>query len=148
MKKHLFASVLLLLLPACASIIDGHTQAIAVNTSPPKADCTLNRLGTPVGQIDSTPGSVVIEKSRDDIHIICTKDGYEGFNYINKSGTDGWVFGNIIFGGIIGLVIDAGTGAINKYDPQVNISLALTPPDEDKPHPQKKKHHDDEDDNK
>ena len=39
--------------------------------------------------------------------------------------TNGWVWGNIVFGGIIGLIIDASSGAMYKLTPeQVNAQLA------------------------
>jgi hypothetical protein len=145
MKKCLFSVCLLFLLPSCASIIDGHSQVISINTQPPKADCILNRQGYAIGQIDSTPGSMTIEKTRDDISIACTKPGYINAEAINKSGVDGWVFGNIALGGLIGLGVDWGTGAINKYDSQTNIVLKQ---DEDAPvynhHKHKKKDDDDD----
>lgn len=121
--KKILLTITLLSLQACASIIDGHTQAIAVNTNPPKADCVLNRQNAPIGEIQSTPGSLVIEKTRDDINIACNKNGYQQSTTMEKSGVDGWVFGNIALGGLIGLAVDAGTGAINKYDTPVNITL-------------------------
>ena len=37
---------------------------------------------------------------------------------------DGWIAGNIIFGGLIGLIIDAADGAMYKLSPeQVNAEL-------------------------
>jgi hypothetical protein len=33
-------------------------------------------------------------------------------------GTSGWVWGNIVFGGLIGLVVDASTGAMYKLTPE------------------------------
>ena len=32
-------------------------------------------------------------------------------------------FGNIIFGGIIGVAVDAATGAMNEYPPMITITL-------------------------
>ena len=40
----------------------------------------------------------------------------------------GWVWGNILFGGIIGLIVDASTGAMYKLTPeQVEASLKANP---------------------
>lgn len=126
MKKLLgfLLSATLLINTGCATMFDGKTQAITVNTSPPKANCLFKRNGQDVGDIEKTPGSAVIEKSRDDVTVVCNKKGYEESTYIDKSGVAAWTFVNILFGGVIGLAVDYGTGAINKYDSPVNMTLA------------------------
>jgi hypothetical protein len=35
--------------------------------------------------------------------------------------------GNVLVGGVIGLGIDAATGAMNKYQPSVNIAMSRLP---------------------
>ena len=41
--------------------------------------------------------------------------------------TDGWVWGNILLGGLIGLVVDASTGGMYKIEPeQVQATLAAS----------------------
>lgn len=125
MRKSLSFLLIIALLAntGCATMFDGKTQAIAVNTTPAKADCIIKRQGTALGEIEKTPGSLVIEKSRDDLLIDCTKPGYDEGTAIDKSGVAGWTFANIIFGGLIGLAIDFGTGSINKYDTPVSVTL-------------------------
>lgn len=124
MKKPALLLLCLTSLSGCATMFDGKTQAITVNTSPPKADCVLSRQGSAIGEIRDTPSSVVIEKSRDDITLACNKLGYQQATYLDHSGLATWTFANILFGGIIGGGIDFATGAINKYDTPVNVTLA------------------------
>lgn len=46
-----------------------------------------------------------------------TKDGYEAGRTELKAGLDGWYIGNIIFGGLLGiLIIDPATGAMWRLD--------------------------------
>ena len=123
-KLSILMCLTLLMNTACATMFDGKTQAITVNTSPPQANCVFKRDGQDVGQIENTPGSAVIEKNRDDVTVVCNKQGYGEATYLDKSGVAGWTWANIIFGGLIGLAIDYGTGAINKYDSPVNVTLA------------------------
>ncbi len=112
----------MLFLCGCASITTGSNQALSVNTEPESgATCELkNDKGT--WYINSTPGSVVVNRSYSDLNIICKKDSKSG-NITVKSTTKGMAFGNIIAGGIIGAGVDAHTGA--AYDYPVSISVLL-----------------------
>ena len=115
---------LLPLLAACSSIIEGRTQTMMINTNPAGASCDLVRMGQKIGSIAETPGSVTIEKTKYDLTVICNKEGYEEASYLNHSGSAGATFGNILLGGGIGWAIDSASGADNKYDSPVNITLA------------------------
>jgi len=108
----------------CASIIEGRSQEIMVNTSPAGASCVLTRNGESLGTITPTPGSLYLEKTKYDILITCDKKGYETATYLNHSGAAGATFGNIILGGGIGWAVDSAAGADNKYDTPVNVMLA------------------------
>jgi len=121
--RNVYPLFLLLLLPACATIIDGRSQEIMVNTNPPGADCDLVRNNEVVGDIPKTPGSVYIEKTKYDLTIKCNKTGYEAATYMDKSGSAGATWGNIVLGGLIGWGVDSATGSDNKYDSPVNITL-------------------------
>ncbi len=56
-----------------------------------------------------------------------TKDGYEP-RELTLSGTmSGWYIGNILFGGLIGmLVVDPQTGAMYRLEPK-SLEVTLTP---------------------
>ncbi len=113
-----------ILLSGCSSIIEGRSQEININTTPPAATCTLTRHDETIGTVTPTPGSIYIEKTKYDIMITCKKKGYETATYLNHSGAAGATVGNIILGGGIGWAIDSAAGADNKYDTPVNISLS------------------------
>jgi hypothetical protein len=121
-------------LSGCAAIFDGTTQQIAVNTSPVDAQCKFTRNGSVIANIPSTPSAVVVQKTKHDIIIACSKSGYEDATFINKSGVAGATFANILGGVVTGGIawaVDSGSGADNKYDSQVNMSLvpsAMVPP--------------------
>jgi hypothetical protein len=70
-----------------------------------------------------------IKKNKHDITLRCTKSGFQDATYLNHSGAAGATFGNIILGGGIGWAIDSASGADNKYDGTVNITLVpmMTP---------------------
>ena len=51
-------------------------------------------------------------------------DGYESEQISIRKSTSGWVWGNIVFGGLIGLAVDASTGGMYKLTPtQVQQTL-------------------------
>ncbi|MCA8928483.1 MAG: hypothetical protein KDC18_10470 [Alphaproteobacteria bacterium] len=122
-------------LGACASIVEGTSQEIAVNTKPPGASCELRRDGVVIGVVPKTPGTVTVKKTKQNINVVCEKDGFEQASFRNKSDFAGATAGNLLLGGIVGVAIDAASGASNKYDGEVNIVLQPVPAAEetDKP---------------
>jgi hypothetical protein len=83
----------------------------------------LNRDGRTVGVVNPTPGTVSIDKSKYDISVICKKEGFQDGATVCPSSFQGMTFGNILFGGLIGLAVDAGSGAMNKYPSMLTIAL-------------------------
>lgn len=120
-----FAIVALLLLGtgACASITTGTTQTVTVNTEPSGASCELKRNNITIGIVNPTPGSITIDKSKDHVSVLCDKDAHESAGGTLASELQGMTFGNILFGGLIGVAIDAGSGAMNKYPSSVTLVL-------------------------
>ena len=116
-------AVALLLLSSCSSIIEGTSQDIMVNTTPSKAKCDLVREGTVIASIAETPASTHIGKDKHEIIIKCNKPGYQEATYINKSDVAGATVGNVVAGGLIGWAVDSASGADNKYESPVNITL-------------------------
>ena len=110
-------------LGACSSVIEGTSQEILVNTNPSGANCVFVREGNVIARVQETPGGATIKKTKHDITVRCNKQGYMEGSYLNNSGAAGATFGNIILGGGIGWAIDSASGADNKYDGVVNMSL-------------------------
>jgi hypothetical protein len=121
--KNFVILALLIVMSGCSSVIEGTSQEIVVNTNPAGANCSLDRQGVSIARINPTPGAATIKKTKYDITIVCKKDGYQDATYMNKSGSAGATFGNIVLGGGIGWAIDSAAGADNKYDSPVNITL-------------------------
>jgi PEGA domain len=124
MRGSLIASaVLAFCVSGCSTIVEGKSQLLSINTTPPGATCVLTRNGETIGSVTPTPGNINVEKTKHDITVTCDKDGYEQTTLINKSGSAGATFGNIILGGGIGWAIDSATGSDNKYDTPVTVTL-------------------------
>jgi hypothetical protein len=107
----------------CATIVKGTDQTVTVTTTPGGAICELKRGAHMMSIVNPTPGTAMIEKSKKDITITCNKEGHHTGVATLKSEFQGMTFGNILFGGIIGVAIDAGSGAMHKYKPSVHVTL-------------------------
>jgi hypothetical protein len=95
-----------LLLVGCATITKGTTQSVAVDTpGVPGATCTIQTQSGP--QIVTTPGTIVLSRGSTALPIQCTKECYTLGSSIIPSNTETMAAGNVIFGGFIGLGVDA-----------------------------------------
>ena len=110
---------LALSLTGCASITGSTTQNISVQARTPdgkelkEVQCDLiNKRGT---YFVTTPGTIVISRSNDDLHVTCRKDAFENGKASVVSDTKGSMFGNILFGGGIGAIVDHNTGSAYEY---------------------------------
>ena len=115
-------------LGGCASVFEGTSQDINVVTNPMGARCAFKREdGMDVGVLESTPGKLTVRKSKYDLTITCTKAGYQPAAYVNNSGTTATIAANVaadlILTAGISSIVDSSTGADNKYDSVVNITL-------------------------
>jgi hypothetical protein len=111
----------------CASIVKGTTQSVALNTpGVPGAQCTLVSEGIGTKTV-ATPATLVLDKSQHNIAVTCKKECYQDGVGIISSSTEGMAAGNIIAGGVIGLGIDAATGAMNKYNPDNQVAMVPVP---------------------
>ena len=110
----------------CASIVNGQNQSLSVKTSGADtevvgAKCTLNsNKGT---WYVTSPGSVTVQRSYNDLMVTCKKDGMEDGMGAIKSSTKPMAFGNILFGGIIGVAVDTSTGAAYDYPDLITIVM-------------------------
>lgn len=124
-----FASVSLIALGGCATVIKGTTQDIAVETNPPGASCIVSRNGAQLAVLSATPGKVQVSRDKSPLMVSCTKapEATTPVNQTVESKFNGATFGNILAGGVIGVVVDASTGANYTYPEQVLVSLATEP---------------------
>ncbi len=129
---------LLAAIGGCASITKGTTQSVSLDTpGVPGASCTLasEGIGTKVVQ---TPISMVLDKSQHNISVNCKKECYNDGVGIIPSHTEAMAAGNIIAGGVVGLAVDAASGAMNKYNDSNQIAMVPIPGCKAAPDPQKK----------
>lgn len=111
------------LISGCATVTTGSTQSITISTIPEGATCLMVREDETIGAINGTPGTVTVDKDKDPISIECTLAGHMETIESIESNFQGATLGNVILGGVIGIAIDAGSGAMNKYPTSVELVL-------------------------
>ena len=108
------------MLAGCATIMNQTTQAVGIASNPTGASVTVD--GTPHGK---TP--VVAKLSRKDHHIVRLElAGYQPYEATLTRHVSGWVWGNVVFGGLIGLAVDALTGGLYKLTPDQVVAQLQT----------------------
>lgn len=113
-----------LLAAGCATIIKGSKHKVTINSTPSQANVVIKTTGGIVAYEGTTPVTTEVSKKNEYL-VTLTMEGYkEKTVSITKDGIQGWFWGNILCGGIIGIVVDLVTGAINDLAPdQINVQL-------------------------
>ncbi|WP_139220656.1 hypothetical protein [Salegentibacter flavus] len=107
---------------SCASIVSKSSYPISINSAPSEAQIVIkDKKGIEIfsGQTPATlklkSGSGFFGKAR--YQVTFTKDGYNTKTVPVEYKLDGWYFGNLLLGGVIGmLIIDPATGAMYKLE--------------------------------
>ncbi|NTV25816.1 MAG: PEGA domain-containing protein [Chlorobiaceae bacterium] len=125
-KTSVFGALLIassaFLFSGCATITRGSSEAFVIESDPPGADVELSN-----GMKGKTPTSFKVKRS-DNLYVKIRKDGYEPVETMVTSTTNGGaaLAGNLIFGGLIGAAVDAGTGSTKTHKPNP-LSVKLAP---------------------
>jgi len=126
MTKLSVPCLLVAITAGCASITGSKNQPVSVTAlhegkQIDGADCVLtNDKGT---WFVKSPGSTVIQKSGSDLTITCNKDGVPPGSASAASSANAGAWGNILFGGIVGYVVDASTGAAFDYPTSLGVQM-------------------------
>ncbi len=111
------------MLAGCSTITTGTTQPVSVVTMGVEgANCELT--SPEVGTINVvTPAQVILSKSQHSVRVICRKECYADGQGIINSNLEEMTAGNILIGGVVGVAVDASSGALNKYDARIEIAM-------------------------
>ena len=108
----------LVVLYGCATVINHTTQSVFLQTDPPGATATIDGAK----QV-ATPVSIKLKRGKDHM-ITFDKPGYKTTTITIDREMSGWVWGNIVLGGLIGLAIDFTSGGAYKLNPNtVTVTL-------------------------
>jgi PEGA domain len=99
-------------LSGCATVVGGgHDQRVHIDSEPQGAQVRVD--GQPRGV---TPTDVDLSR-RQEHQVQLDLEGRPPYLSTLKPGCNPWVFGNLLAGGLIGLAVDASTGAVSTLYP-------------------------------
>jgi hypothetical protein len=116
------------LMASCASIVSKSEYPVSFTSSPAGCKVLVKKNGMVIHQ-GVTPSMVTLPASGGffspaKYQVEFTKKGAPMQTVPLTADIDGWYFGNILFGGLIGmLIVDPATGAMWKLPENVNTSL-------------------------
>lgn len=111
-------TVFLIFTQSCGTIIQSSTQQVGFSSNPGNASVTIN------GQNHGNTPMIIDLKRKDSHMVVIELEGYQPYETSLTRRTSGWVWGNLVFGGLIGLVIDASAGGMYKLTPaQIRTEL-------------------------
>lgn len=128
--RTLSCAVAVVMAAGCATVIRGTKQDFAIRSEPPGATATLSN-----GQTCTTPCDLRLPRKQD-FSVTFNMDGYQSGTANVRSGwsrggTQTFVIGNIILGGLIGMGVDASNGATRDLFPNpLDVTLVPNPPAE------------------
>jgi hypothetical protein len=111
----------------CASATRGTTESISIASTPPGATADVSGLDNPTACV--TPCVVQVKRNAD-ITVSINKPGYEPqviplTKEVAGSGAAGFA-GNVLVGGLVGMGVDAATGAAMDHKPNP-VTVTLQP---------------------
>ena len=118
------------LVGGCASVTRGTTENISISSTPSGAEAAISGLDVPTACV--TPCAIVAKRNAD-ISITFQKEGFEPqvvqlTKDVPATGAAGFA-GNLLAGGLIGMGVDAVTGAATDHKPNpVIVTLAPVAP--------------------
>ncbi|MBY0567250.1 MAG: PEGA domain-containing protein [Hyphomonadaceae bacterium] len=122
---------------SCATITRGTREAFTVNTIPSGA-----RVETSLGlTCAATPCTFPDVRRNSDFTVTIIKEGYETWTgtvtHQTAGGGAAGMAGNVVFGGLIGVAVDAGSGATQELVPNpLNVTLTPLPAPAPEPEPE------------
>lgn len=116
-------------LSGCASIVSESSYPVSVTSAPEGAHFEIRNRSGAVVHKGMTPGTVSLKAGAgyfkgEQYTIAFQKDGFTSQTTTVDTSVDGWYWGNIVFGGLIGLfAVDPATGAMYKLPENASASL-------------------------
>ncbi|MFP1683608.1 hypothetical protein ACLD0W_13930 [Alloalcanivorax sp. C16-1] len=121
-------------LSGCASIVSDSSYSVSLQSSPERANyvVTNQRSGKRIAA-GVTPAMISLPAkngffSGAKYQVTFEHEGFNSSTVPLNASMDGWYWGNIVFGGLLGiLIVDPATGAMWKLDDQVLVGLEEAP---------------------
>lgn len=123
------STISILGLSGCASIVSKSDWPVTFNSSPSGSEIVIKDADGKEIHRGITPATITLHASKGYMQpatyeYVVTKDGYNPAKGSITAGVNGWLFGNILFGGLIGLlIVDPLTGAAYHLPPETSVNL-------------------------
>ncbi|MFP9100288.1 PEGA domain-containing protein [Flavobacterium sp. RHBU_24] len=115
----LAAFALVLSATGCATIVSGSKQYVNFTSTPAKASILID--GNFEGR---TPMDIKLVRKKSHT-VVIRLEGYKDFETKLERKFNAWYIGNIVFGGLVGIIVDPITGAMYKLTPgKINAQLS------------------------
>lgn len=114
----------------CASIVSKSNWPVTVQSNPTGAKCVVVKANGVQLHTGETPMTLTLDASDGFFSsakytVKCTKDGHQASSSELSAHLNGWYVGNIVFGGLIGiLIVDPATGAMWRLDETHVVNMA------------------------
>lgn len=122
-KNHLILAGVTLFLAGCATIVASGPDLVPVNSTPSGATVYLDDV--PVGV---TPTTLTLKRSSEG-QIRIELPGYQPVYVSQGKVFNGWFVGNIVLGGLIGIIVDVATSNVTKHSENA-VTVTLQAVDE------------------
>ena len=126
MKRAVASAALCFLCFNCASIVHQTTQQVPVKSDPPGAALTVACGDVNNDPKLTTPTTITLHRKPDVCTLKLSKEGYKEKEVAFTKSMSPWYLGNILGGGIIGLIVDAANGAMFDRKPN-GVDVKLEP---------------------
>ena len=134
MRKPTLALCLALSLTSCASIVSKSEWPVIIDSNPTGAAIKITDENGKVVQTGTAPFSLTLSAKqaffcKADYDVEATLPGQPPTHARMSAALNPWYFGNIIFGGLIGLlIVDPATGAMWKLKDSFTVQMASAAP--------------------
>jgi len=122
LKMTAIVMVSVFLFSSCASIVSKSTYPLSINSSPSNAKVSITDKKGKEIYLGNTPATVKLKAgagffSKAEYQVKFSSPGYDDKIVPITFKLDGWYFGNLLLGGVIGmLIVDPATGAMWKIE--------------------------------
>ncbi|WP_250633355.1 hypothetical protein [Pinirhizobacter soli] len=113
-------------LSACATIVGGRYQQVSIQapagSSAAIVGSTCN-VHNDKGSVNVTaPGNALVHRSSEPLNVHCVRNGQEVASGVYSAHLRGMFWGNIIFGGAIGMIVDLSDSAARHYPKELTLN--------------------------
>lgn len=115
---NVFLSACSLCFFGCATIVKDDSQPVSFGSEPDGALVRIDSVSK-----GKTPTTIMVERQMGEVIVSFELEGYKTETFPLDESISAMTLGNIVFGGVIGLAVDASTGKNTNYVDSVHVDL-------------------------